>query len=372
MISSKRLKQNKMENKPIYVTIPSLAPLEEYVELLKGVWERGILTHNGPLVQQLEKEIDAYLGADTTVLVTNGTIALHLALRALDLHEGEVITTPFTWVASCSTIQWEGFDPVFVDVDPETFNIDPDKIEAAITEKTRAILGVHVFSCPCDVERIEAIASRYNLKVIYDGAHAFGVKHKKESIFSRGDISTTSFHATKLLNTGEGGAVFASGLLKERIKSLRFFGIDSRNNITDIGTNAKMTEIHAALGLCNLSDVTNGINHRKSIYSNYFNALSHKVSFQKFNPSSYNYSFMPVLFSSEAELLAVISHLNANNVFPRRYFNPSLNEIKAIQQYTPCPVSEDLSRRILCLPSYNELSLDSVNRISEMILDVLK
>jgi dTDP-4-amino-4,6-dideoxygalactose transaminase len=354
------------------VSQPSLPPLKEYVKILEGVWERGILTHNGPLVQKLEKKIDAYLGTNTTVVVTNGTVALHLALRALDLLEGEVITTPFSWISSCSTIQWEGCHPVFVDVDPETFNIDTDKIEAAITENTRAILGVHVFSCPCDVERIEAIASSHNLKVIYDGAHAFGVKHNKESIFSWGDISTTSFHATKLLNTGEGGAVFTSGSLKKRLKSLRFFGIESRGNITNIGTNAKMTEIHAALGLCNLPDVTTGINLRKSIYSNYFNALCHKVSFQKFNPSSYNYSFMPVLFSSEEELLNVISHLNANNIFPRRYFFPSLNEVKAVVQYTPCPVSEDLSRRILCLPSYNELSHDSVRWISELVLEALK
>jgi dTDP-4-amino-4,6-dideoxygalactose transaminase len=361
-----------LKNKPIYLSQPSLPPLKEYVNILKGVWERGILTHNGPLVQKLEKEIDAYLGTNTTVVVTNGTVALHLALRALDLHEGEVITTPFSWISSCSTIQWERCHPVLVDVDPETFNIDPDKIEAAITENTRAILGVHVFSCPCDVERIEAIASRYNLKVIYDGAHAFGVKYNKESIFSWGDISTTSFHAVKLLNTGEGGAVFTSGSLKERIKSLRFFGIDSRDNITNIGTNAKMTEIHAALGLCNLPDVTTGINLRKSIYSTYFDALCHRVSFQKFNQSSYNYSYMPVLFSSEEELLTVFSHLNANNIFPRRYFFPSLNEVKVVQQYTPCPVSEDLSRRILCLPSYNKLSHDSVRWISELVLEALK
>ena len=324
------------------------------------------------MVQRLEKEIDAYLGTDTTVIVTNGTIAMQLAMRALDILEGEVITTPFTWVANCSAIQWERCQPVFVDVDPESFNIDPDKIENAITKRTRAILGVHVFSCPCDVERIEAIASTHNLKVIYDGAHAFGVKYKKKSIFSWGDISTTSFHATKLLNTGEGGAVFTTGTLKERIKSLRFFGIGSSKSITDIGVNAKMTEIHAALGLCNLPYVNSVINHRKVIYSTYFNALCHKLFFQKFNQSSYNYSYMPVLFSSETELLAVISHLNTNNVFTRRYFFPSLNEVKAVQQYTPCPVSEDLSRRILCLPSYKELSLDSVRWVSELILEALK
>ena len=223
------MKQGKpqVQDKPIYITKPSIAPLEEYIEILKGIWESGILTHNGPLVQKLEKEIDAYLGVDTTVTVTNGTVAMQLAMRALDILEGEVITTPFTWVANCSAIQWERCQPVFVDVDPESFNINPDKIEAAITKRTRAILGVHVFSCPCDVERIEAIASAHNLRVIYDGAHAFGVKYNNKSIFSWGDISTTSFHATKLFNTGEGGAVFTSDFLKERIKSLRFFGIDS-------------------------------------------------------------------------------------------------------------------------------------------------
>jgi dTDP-4-amino-4,6-dideoxygalactose transaminase len=361
-----------MKNKPIYVSKPLLPPLDQYVEMLKGIWKSGILTHNGPLVQKLEKEIDTYLGIDTTSVVTNGTIAMQLAMRALDLLEGEVITTPFSWVANCNSIQWERCQPVFVDVDPESFNINPDEIEAAITKKTRAILGVHVFSCPCDVERIEAIASAHNLRVIYDGAHAFGVKYNNKSVFSWGDISTTSFHATKLFNTGEGGAVFTSGSLKERIKSLRFFGIDSKNNITDIGCNAKMTEIHAALGLCNIPYMTSVIQVRKAIYSNYFKALSNKLSFQKFDSSSYNYSYIPVLFSSETELNAVISYLNANNVFARRYFYPSLNEVKAIQQYTPCPISEDISRRVLCLPTYNELSLDSVRWISELILETLK
>jgi len=361
-----------MKNKPIYVSKPLLPPLDQYVEMLKGIWESGILTHNGPLVQKLEKEIDTYLGIDTTTVVTNGTIAMQLAMRALDLLEGEVITTPFSWVANCNAIQWERCQPVFVDVDPESFNINPDEIEAAITKRTRAILGVHVFSCPCDVERIEAIASAHNLRVIYDGAHAFGVKYNNKSVFSWGDISTTSFHATKLFNTGEGGAVFTSGSLKERIKSLRFFGIDSRNNITDIGCNAKMTEIHAALGLCNIPYLTSVIQVRKAIYSNYFEALSNKLSFQKFDSSSYNYSYVPVLFPSETELKIVISHLNANDIFPRRYFSPSLNEVKAIQQYTPCPISEDISRRILCLPTYNELSLESVRWISKLIIEALK
>ncbi|MDA9842439.1 DegT/DnrJ/EryC1/StrS family aminotransferase [Gammaproteobacteria bacterium] len=361
-----------MNNKPIFVTQPTLPPLEKYSELLESAWESGILTHNGPLVQRLEKEMDEYLDLDSSCLVTNGTVALHLALRALDLNEGEVITTPFSWISSFSSIVWEGFDPVFVDADPKTFNIDPDKIEAAITKNTRAILGVHVFSSPCDVKQIEAIAKKYKLKVIYDGAHAFGVNYDGKSIFSWGDISTTSLHATKILNTGEGGVMFASGKLKERIKSLRFFGMDSDKNITSLGTNAKMTEIHAALGLCNLPNLSNTIKNRESIYTIYFNTLCNRASFQKFDPSSYNYSYMPILFHSEKELISVLDLLNKNNVFPRRYFYPSLNEVKALKQYTSCPVSEDLSRRILCMPSYDNLSHDKVRWIAELTLKALK
>lgn len=360
-----------LNNKPIYVTRPILAPYEKYSDLLKGIWKSGILTHDGPLVQQLEKKVDTYLGINKTIAVTNGTIAMQLAMRALDIFDSEVITTPFSWIASCSAIQLERCRPVFVDIDPETFNIDAKKIEAAITDRTRAILGVHVFSCPCEVEIIQNIATKYNLKVIYDGAHAFGVKYQNKSIFSWGDIATTSFHATKLFNTGEGGAIFASTPLNAKIKSLRFFGIDSRNEISEIGCNAKMTEIHAALGLCNLPYITAEIDARREIYNNYFNILSDKLSFQKFNSSSYNYSYMPVVFKTEKELLAVMAHLNAHNIFPKRYFFPSLNEVKTVEKYIPCPISESLSRRILCLPSYNNLHHALIKKIANLILEVL-
>ena len=241
--------------KPIYVTRPSLAPLSRYVAHLADIWETGVLTHNGPKVQQLEREIDQLLGVDKTVAVTNGTIAMQMALRALDVTEGEVITTPFSWVATCSSILWERCTPVFVDVDPTTFNIDPDLIEAAITKQTRAILAVHSFSCPCDVERIATIAKDHKLSVVYDGAHAFGVQFGGRSLLDWGDVSTTSFHATKIFNTGEGGAVFAGGALKERLQSLRFFGFDKEKAITDVGCNGKMTELHAALGLANLVEM---------------------------------------------------------------------------------------------------------------------
>lgn len=356
---------------PIYVTRASVCPLESYVQHLTNVWESGIFTHNGPKVQLLEKKINEYLGINSTVAVTNGTIAMQMALRALDITDGEIITTPFSWIATCSAILWERCEPVFVDVDPNTFNIDPEKIEQAITKRTKAILAVHVFSNPCEVGKIEAIAQKYGLKVIYDGAHAFGVKHKGRSIFDWGDISTVSFHATKLFNTGEGGAIFAQGELKERVKSIRFFGHDSHKQIVDIGCNGKMTEIHASLGLANLSLTDSVVKKRRAIYQTYKGILDNCVEFQHFVQDSYNYSYMPILLKSEEACLLVVQTLKNINVFPRRYFYPSLNMIKAVKQYTPCPISENLSSRILCLPSYNDLSLHDVEKIAKVIAVIL-
>lgn len=354
--------------KPIYVTRPSMAPLSRYVAHLADIWETGILTHNGPKVQELERAIDQLLGVDKTVAVTNGTMAMQMALRALNVTEGEVITTPFSWVATCSSILWERCTPVFVDVDPTTFNIDPDLIEAAITKQTRAILAVHSFSCPCDVERIALIAKAHDLRVVYDGAHAFGVQLDGRSLLDWGDVATTSFHATKIFNTGEGGAVFAGGALKERLQSLRFFGFDKEKAITDVGCNGKMTELHAALGLANLPDFPAVLRHRRAIFVEYQAHLGDSVGYQGFDPDSYNYGYMPVLFASETALIAALMRLEANGVFARRYFYPSLNEVAVLGEPVPCPVSEDLSRRILCLPSFTDLSLETVARIAKLVL----
>ncbi len=256
-------------NKPVYVTMPSLAPLEEYKEMLEGVWESGILTHNGPLVQKFENELTKTLNLKNIVVVSNGTIALQMAIKALGL-KGEIITSPFTWIATISAIMWEGCTPVFVDIDPDTLNIDPQKIEEKITDKTVAIMPVHVFGNPCNVEEIEVIAKRNNLKVIYDAAHAVGSTYKNKSILGCGDISATSFHATKLLNTAEGGAVITNEIeLHEKLKRIRFFGHNENKMVVEEGFNGKMTEVHAALGLANLKYYDRVLKDRKDKYHYY-------------------------------------------------------------------------------------------------------
>jgi dTDP-4-amino-4,6-dideoxygalactose transaminase len=359
-----------MQDKPIYVTMPSLAPLEEYNELLKGVWERGILTHNGPLVQQLEKDICKKLDITNFVAVSNGTIAIQMAIKALQL-KGEIITTPFTWVATISAIQWEGCTPIFCDIEPHTLNIDASKIEALITDKTVAIMPVHVFGHPCDVDAIDKIAKKHNLKVIYDAAHAIGSTVNGKSVLEYGDISATSLHATKLLNTAEGGACIATNTeLHEKIKRIRFFGHnESKDNIVEEGFNGKMTEVHAALGIANLKYYDEVLADRKEKYNLYKNALStiRDLSFQENVIGESNSSYFPVIFKSEQQLLEVEKALNKKNIFPRRYFYPSVNSYTNIVSYQATPVSEDISKRILCLPLYWKLEKDQILQIIKTI-----
>jgi dTDP-4-amino-4,6-dideoxygalactose transaminase len=356
-------------NQPIYVTKPFLPPLDEFIERLKYVWDSGILTHNGPLVQKLEKDLCDYFKFHDIVVVTNGTIAIQLAIKALDL-KGEIITTPFTWIATASAIMWENCKPVFVDVQADTFNIDPDRIEASITEKTCAILGVHVFSNPCDVDKIKALADKHNLKVVYDAAHAMGVNYRGKSLLEYGDVSATSFHATKIFQTGEGGAcVSENEEILTRIRRLRFFGHNENKEVADIGCNGKMTEIHAALGLVNLSWFDQVMRNRRAKYELYQKRLSKCdfIGFQKFPCESYNYSYMPVLFDNEKQLFEIIKKLNEKNVFPRRYFYPALNTVDAVSVYKRFPVAEDLAKRILCLPLYDSLGSEEIEYICELI-----
>lgn len=363
-----------MNNKPIYVTMPSLAPLDEYNEILKTVWERGILTHNGPLVQQLEKDICTKLEIDNFVAVSNGTIAIQMAIKALEL-KGEIITTPFTWVATVSAIKWEGCTPVFCDIDAETLNIDPAKIEALITDKTVAIMPVHVFGNPCDIEAIEAIAKKHNLKVIYDAAHAIGSTFNYKSVLEYGDISATSLHATKLLNTAEGGGCIAPNKeLHEKLKRIRFFGHNDAKDIVEDGFNGKMTEVHAALGIANLKYYDEVLADRHKKYMLYRNELSTipGLSFQEVKWGTSNNSYFPVIFETEEQLLKVEKALNAVNIFPRRYFYPSVNTYTEIVDYQPTPISEDIAKRILCLPLYWKLEMESVNRIITRIKSTLK
>ena len=359
-----------MNNKPIYVTQPSLAPLDEYMELLKGVWERGILTHNGPLVQHFERDLCQKLGLSNFVAVSNGTIAIQMAIKALEL-KGEIITTPFTWIATVSAIKWEGCIPVFCDIDPETLNIDHTKIEALITEKTVAIIPVHVFGNPCDVEAIEAIAKKHHLRVIYDAAHAIGSTYNGRSLLDYGDISATSLHATKILNTAEGGGcITADPELYEKLKRIRFFGHNDNKDVIEDGFNGKMTEVHAALGLANLKYYDEVLTERKKKLLHYKELLSSikGISFQTTKQGEPNCSYFPVIFESEGNLLKTEHTLISQNIFPRRYFYPAVNTYKKIVEYIQMPVSENIASRILCLPLYWKLSYEEINRIAQIIL----
>ncbi|MDA8934591.1 DegT/DnrJ/EryC1/StrS family aminotransferase [Flavobacteriales bacterium] len=358
-----------MKNKPIYVTQPSLPPLKEYTKLLEEIWESGILTHNGPKVIQLENELKNKLGTSHLSVVSNGTIALQIAIRALEL-KGEIITSAFSWIATVSAIKYEGCTPVFCDADPDSFNIDVDKIENLITEKTVAIMPVHVFGTPCDVYTIEKIAKKHNLKVIYDAAHAIGSSVNGESALNFGDISATSLHGTKLLNTAEGGAcVTKDANLDLIMKRIRFFGHNEEKEVVMDGFNGKMTEVHAALGLANLKYYDHVLEDRRGKYQMYLDLLapSRKYQFQSLAFGETNYSYFPVVFKSEEEMLKVIARLNKENIYPRRYFYPSLNTYTKIVDYSDCPVSEDISSRILCLPLYKKLEIEDISRICTIL-----
>ena len=357
-----------MNNENIYVTQPTLAPLSEVNKLMEKIWATGIMTHNGPLVQEFERKTAEYLGLKNLVAVTNGTIAIQIAIRALHL-KGEIITTPFTFIATLSSIIWEGCTPVFVDIDRETLNIDPKKIEEKITKNTVAILPVHVFGNACEIDEIDTIAKKHNLKVIYDAAHAFGVKYKGKSIFEYGDISATSFHATKMLNTTEGGACFTlDDEVNEELKRVRFFGFDDSKDVVTDGFNGKMTEVHAAVGLSNLALMDAALADRKEKYNFYKQNLSgnKKLSFQKITGNC-NCSYFPVIFESEQDLLKCEKALNEEHYFPRRYFYPSVNTFSKIVPYVSMPVSEDVASRILCLPLYFTLEKRHIQNIAEII-----
>ena len=324
----------------IYVTQPTLAPLNEVTEIMQKIWDSGIMTHNGPLVQQFEKEAQAFLGCSNLVACTNGTIALQMAIRALGL-KGEIITTPFTFIATISSIMWEHCTPVFVDIDPETLNIDPEKIEEKITCHTVAIMPVHVFGNACEIDKINEIAKAHNLKVIYDAAHAVGVKYKGKCILDYG----------------------------EKLRRIRFFGFENHVDIVEDGFNGKMTEVHAALGLANLKYLQNALDDRKKKYNIYKTELSRKasLSFQKITHDC-NYSYFPLIFDTEKNLLAAVASLNAEGIFPRRYFYPSVNTFNKLVPYVKMPISENIASRILCLPLYYTLSEPEMERITKIIV----
>ena len=349
----------------IPVTKPYLPERKKLDAYIDKIYDSNWLTNNGPLVQEFENRLAQYLGVKYILPVVNGTLALQVAYKVLDL-KGEVITTPFSFVATTSSLMWEGLKPVFADIDPETFNIDPKEIEKKITSKTSAILPVHVFGNPCDVKEIERIADKNNLKVIYDAAHAFGVKKDGNSILNYGDISVLSFHATKLFHTIEGGAlIFKDRSLYEKAKAMINFGFEN-GAIKELGINAKMNEFQAAMGLCVLDDVDKILQNRKEVFNYYYENLKDIVQFQKFDPESYNYSYVPVLFENEEELLKVEQRLNENNIFPRRYFHPTLNTLCFLEDKQHCQNSEDVSRRVLCLPVYYKVCVPKIIELVTM------
>lgn len=352
----------------IPVTKPFLPPIEEYQKLLEGIWKRNWLTNNGPLVNELELKLKEYLGVPHLLYVTNGTIALQIAIKVLGLKE-EVITTPFSYIATTSSILWEGCEPVFVDIDPNTFNIDPNKIESAITPRTSAILATHVYGNPCDIDGIASIAKKFSLKIIYDAAHCFGSKYKGKSVFNYGDISTVSFHATKLYHTVEGGAIFTqSPDLLKRSAFMHNFGHYGPEDFAEVGINGKNSEFHAAMGLVNLKYIDQILSNRKELVEGYTQRLQ-GLRRQRImiNPDGEtNFSYYPVIFPNESSLLKSMQLLNSHNIFPRRYFFPILSELPFVDK-RDTPIATDISRRILCLPLFYNLSNEEMDLIARLL-----
>lgn len=343
-----------------------------YTAQVQRAFDAHWLTNRGELVEELEGKLREYLKVPHILMMTNGTIPLQIAVKLLG-DGGEIITTPFSYVATTSSIVWEGCTPVFVDIDPEHLTIDETKIEAAITPGTKAILATHVFGNPCHVEAIEAIAKKHGLKVIYDGAHAFGVNFNGQSIFNYGDVSTCSFHATKLFHTGEGGAVFcADAELARHIYNAHNFGHNGPLAFHGLGINGKMSELQAAMGLAVFPYLAEIMEQRQAITATYDRLLAsaNVRPMQVRAGTEWNHSYYPVIFDTEANLLRVLEALNAAQIFPRRYFYPSLNTLPYVNRQA-MPVSESVASRIACLPIYPGLTLADVERIANIIISNL-
>lgn len=368
-------------NDKILVTSPLLPDLKEFNKSLEQIWESRWMTNNGSFHQQFEKALAEYLGVEYISVFTNGTLPLITALQALGLTKGEVITTPYSFVATTHSIWWNGLTPVFVDVEPSTGNIDPAKIEAAITENTVAIMPVHVYGQPCDHERIDAIAKKHNLKVIYDAAHAFGVKKNGESVLKWGDISTLSFHATKVYGTIEGGAIVCqSKEMKKKIDNLRNFGITDEVSVAYPGINGKMDEVRAAFGLLNLKQVDAAIEARKRVAEQYRAALDGKegITYLQEQPSvQYNYGYFPILVDETKYGMsrdALYDKLRGQNIFGRRYFYPLISTFEPYRTYPSAassnlPVATKMADEVLCLPMHHILTDEDVRRVISVIVD---
>lgn len=363
--------------KHIYVTEPHLPPLEDFVPYLQQIWDRKILTNGGPFHQQLEQALCEYLGVKHLALFANGTIALVTALQVLRV-EGEVITTPYSFVATAHSLLWNGIKPVFVDIDANTLNLDPACIEAAITPQTTAIMPVHVYGHPCDVQAIQKIADRYNLRVIYDAAHAFGVHDTTGSVLNHGDLSVLSFHATKVFNTFEGGAIVCpDAQTKQRIDHLKNFGFVDETTVVAPGINGKMSEINAAFGLLQLKHIDQALARRKRIDATYRLQLADIQGIQCLNDAGEklaNHSYFPILLQPEYPLTrdALYEKLKGNNIYARRYFYPLISDFPMYRdlpsaQRSNLPVAVDAADKVLCLPIYPNLSDTDIARVVSII-----
>ena len=352
----------------IPVTKTFLPPQEEYNLFVKRAWDKAWLTNRGELTLELEDKLKSFLGVSSLIITNNGTIPIQIALKIFG-KGGEIITTPFSYVATSAAIVWENCTPVFVDINPDYLTIDETKIEAAITPKTTAILATHVFGNPCHVIEIEKIAKMHNLKVIYDAAHCFGVKYNNQSLFNFGDVSTCSFHATKLFHTGEGGAIFCDD--KELFHQLYYshnFGHNGPLEFHGLGINAKISELQSAMGLAVFPYMDHIIEERKKVVDFYNEKLNFETvkSLKIRENTAWNYSYYPVIFNSEATLLKVQQALGAENILPRRYFYPSLNTIEYTKGHT-MPFSESIASRILCLPLYVGILAEDLEKIVQII-----
>jgi len=362
---------------PIYVTRPHLPPLADVVKLLEGVWDRRILTNGGPLHQQLETELAAYLGVEHLSLFANGTLALLVALKALRL-QGEVITSPFSFIATSEALSWNGLEPVFADINPRSFGLDPRSIESRITPRTSAILAVHCYGFPCDVEVIQRLADDYNLRVIYDAAHAFAVDCHCGSLLQHGDLSILSFHATKVFNTFEGGAIISpDAKTKKRIDRLKNFGFVDEVSVAVNGINAKMSELHAAVGLAQLPGMAAAIAQRRAVAEAYCAQLADLQHLQlpDFSQAAQpNYAYLPVLVQDDAPISrdALLELLRGHGIVARRYFHPLIPEFQYYRSNASAdpacyPEAVRAARQVLCLPIYPDLPLREVERICALI-----
>lgn len=360
----------------IPVTQPYIPNLETYQALLAGIWERRWLTNHGPLVNELEEKLAAFSQCPHAFFVSNGTIALQIAIKALDL-KGEIITTPFSYVATTSSIVWENCTTVFADVDPLTWNISPASILKKISPNTTAILATHVYGNPCDVDSIQQIADEHGLKVIYDAAHCFGTQYKGKSIYAYGDITTASFHATKLFHTVEGGALFCNDdEIAHRISYMRNFGHNGQEAFWGLGINGKNSELHAAMGLAIWPDIDVIIARRKEIFNLYVEALSPLLKKdiikmpEIISDADVNRAYVPILLPTEQHLLRLRDVLHAAYVYPRRYFYPALHTLNYVKG--ECPIAMDIASRVMCLPSYHSLNSNEIHRIADIINEFLK